>query len=112
MKADIHPKWYKDAKVICACGNEFTTGATMPEIRVEICSNCHPFYTGQMKYIDTAGRIETFKAKRAGAKKKVASKSEKRRIKKEKKLKEELTKPGSLTELRKDKKKKKAKKAS
>ncbi|MCX6705455.1 MAG: 50S ribosomal protein L31, partial [Candidatus Woesebacteria bacterium] len=46
MKTTIHPKWFDDAKVVCACGNTFTTGATVPEIHVEICYNCHPFYTG------------------------------------------------------------------
>jgi large subunit ribosomal protein L31 len=99
MKAAIHPTWYPEAKVTCACGNTFTTGATFPEIRVEICYNCHPFYTGQMKFIDTAGRVDAFKAKLAGATKHV-SKTEKRRVKKEKKLQEELSRPESLAELR------------
>lgn len=99
MKAAIHPTWYPEAKVTCACGNSFTTGATFPEIRVEICYNCHPFYTGQMKFIDTAGRVDAFKAKLAGATKHV-SKTEKRRAKKEKKLQEELSRPESLAELR------------
>ena len=100
MKAVIHPKWYPEAKVTCACGNTFTTGATVPEIRVEICYNCHPFYTGQMKFVDTAGRVDAFRAKQAGASKKVISKTEKRRLKKEKKLREEMERPESLTELR------------
>ena len=60
MKQDIHPTYYKDAKVVCACGNIFTTGSTKPEIRVEICSNCHPFYTGTAKFVDTEGRVERF----------------------------------------------------
>lgn len=60
MKADIHPKWYNDAKVTCVCGNTFTTGSTLPAIRVEICSNCHPFYTGQQKFVDTQGQVEKF----------------------------------------------------
>jgi len=100
MKAAIHPKWYEEAKVTCACGNTFTVGATVPEIHVEICGSCHPFYTGTMKFVDTAGRVDAFKTKMAGAKTKLISKSEKRRIKKEKKLQEELTRPESLTELR------------
>lgn len=99
MKAQIHPTWYPDAKVTCACGNTFTTGATMPEIRVEICYNCHPFYTGQMKFIDTAGRVDAFKAKLAGARTHV-SKTEKRKLKKEKKLQEEMSRPETLAELR------------
>ena len=99
MKAQIHPTWYPEAKVTCACGNTFTTGATVPEIRVEICYNCHPFYTGQMKFVDTAGRVDAFKAKQAGATKHV-SKTEKRKLKKEKKLQEEMERPESLAELR------------
>jgi len=61
MKKDIHPKYYAKAKVKCACGNSFTVGSTVPEINVEICSKCHPFYTGKDKIIDTAGRVERFK---------------------------------------------------
>ena len=101
MKAQIHPKWFKTAKVNCACGNTFTVGATVPELNVEVCSVCHPFYTGQMKYLDAAGRVESFKQKLSHASKKVISKSEKRRIKQEKRIKDELSKPDTLTELRK-----------
>lgn len=61
MRKDIHPKYYPNAKVKCACGNEFTVGATVPKMDVEICSNCHPFYTGKGKMIDAKGRIEKFK---------------------------------------------------
>ncbi len=61
MQANIHPKYYSDAKVKCACGNTWTTGSTLPEIQVEICSNCHPFYTGKEKVLDTRGRIDRFK---------------------------------------------------
>jgi large subunit ribosomal protein L31 len=67
MKTDVHPRYYKDAKVICACGATFTVGATKPEVRVEICASCHPFYTGEEKLIDTAGRVEKFKTRRAKA---------------------------------------------
>ncbi len=63
MKADIHPKYFPEAKVTCACGNKFTIGSTKEKIEVEICSNCHPFYTGNDKVIDTAGRVERFKAR-------------------------------------------------
>jgi large subunit ribosomal protein L31 len=100
MQAQIHPKWYPEAKVTCACGNTFTVGATVPEINVEVCYNCHPFYTGQLKYVDTAGRVEAFKARRAGAQKDVLSKTEKRRLKKQKKIQEEAERPVSLSELR------------
>ena len=64
MKKDIHPEYHK-ALVHCACGNEFETGSTIKNINVEICSNCHPFFTGKQKLIDTAGRIERFKRKYA-----------------------------------------------
>ena len=64
MKTDIHPE-YVEAHVRCTCGNEFTTRSTTPEIRVEICSNCHPFYTGKQKLVDTGGRVERFKRRAA-----------------------------------------------
>lgn len=60
MKNDIHPKYYSDCKVSCVCGNTFTTGSTEPEIKVELCSACHPFYTGKQKFVDTARRVEKF----------------------------------------------------
>ena len=63
MKKDIHPKYNKKTKVVCACGNEFTTGSTMDEIHIELCSNCHPFFTGKQKLVDTAGRVDKFKHK-------------------------------------------------
>ncbi len=63
MKKGIHPDYYENAIVICSCGNTFTTGSTKPEIHVEICSNCHPYYTGKRKIIDTAGRVERFHRK-------------------------------------------------
>ena len=65
MKADIHPK-YVECKVTCGCGNSFTTQATVPELNVEICSACHPFYTGKQKFVDTAGRVEKFQKKFGG----------------------------------------------
>jgi large subunit ribosomal protein L31 len=65
VKKGIHPE-YVQAKVRCGCGNEFTTRSTKPEIHVEICSFCHPFYTGKQKFVDTAGRIEKFKKKYGG----------------------------------------------
>lgn len=60
MKANIHPAWYAEAKVTCACGNTFVTGSTLPEIRVEICSKCHPLFTGAQKFIDTLGQVDRF----------------------------------------------------
>ncbi|HEY4490153.1 MAG TPA: 50S ribosomal protein L31 [Candidatus Paceibacterota bacterium] len=67
MKTDIHPKYYPNATVVCACGNTFTIGSTKEKIEVEICSNCHPFFTGTEKIIDSAGRVEKFKSRRAKA---------------------------------------------
>ena len=68
MKAEIHPTYYPDAKVTCAsCGTTWTTGSTKKEIRVDICSNCHPFFTGKQKLVDTAGRVDRFN-KRYGKK--------------------------------------------
>ena len=61
MKEKIHPKYYTDAKVICACGNTFTVGSTKKELKVESCSQCHPFFTGQQRMVRTAGRVEQFK---------------------------------------------------
>ena len=68
MKPEIHPNYYPTAVVTCACGNTFMTGSTRPELRVEICSNCHPFYTGKQKLMDTGGRVERFQRRleRAG----------------------------------------------
>lgn len=100
MKAAIHPKWFKDTKISCACGNTFTAGATMESIYVEVCSKCHPFYTGQMKYLDAAGRVEAFKTKLSHASKKVVSKTDKRKLKREKRIKEEASRPDTLTALR------------
>ncbi len=62
MKKGIHPEYY-EAEIVCACGNRFKAGSTKKEIRVEICSECHPFFTGKEKLLDTAGRVEKFKRK-------------------------------------------------
>lgn len=64
MKKNTHPTYYPTAKVICACGNNFTTGSIQEEIKTELCSACHPFYTGKQKLIDTARRVEKFTAKK------------------------------------------------
>ena len=61
MKDKIHPKYYTDAQVICSCGNTFTTGATQKLLKVELCSKCHPFFTGEHRIIDTAGQVERFR---------------------------------------------------
>lgn len=78
MKAQIHPMYY-DATVTCACGNTFTTGSTKQELHVDVCSACHPFFTGQMKFVDTQGRVERFqtKMKAATVQKKVKTREQK-----------------------------------
>lgn len=98
MKSDIHPQWYPAAKVSCACGNTFTVGAAKPEIKVDICAKCHPFYTGEMKYVDTLGRVERFQQKQAVGTKMAAAVADKKKKKKEK---EEAARnaPKSLKEM-------------
>ena len=66
MQTDIHPN-YQETQVTCGCGNTFVTRSTRPELRVDICNSCHPFYTGKLKFVDTAGRIDKFKKKFAAA---------------------------------------------
>jgi large subunit ribosomal protein L31 len=61
MKDNIHPKYYSDAKVVCSCGNTFTVGSTRKTLKVELCRACHPFFTGERRMVDTAGRVERFK---------------------------------------------------
>ena len=63
MKKEIHPKYYPDAVVTCACGNSWNTRSTRKEIKTEVCSACHPFFTGQQKFVDTGGRVDRFKKK-------------------------------------------------
>lgn len=75
MKANLHPTWYPEAKVTCACGNTFTTGSTLPEIRVEICSACHPFFTGAQKFVDTLGQVDRFIKKTESSKIKMAQRA-------------------------------------
>ncbi|MBU2608458.1 MAG: 50S ribosomal protein L31 [Chloroflexi bacterium] len=61
MKDKIHPQFFTDAEVICACGSKFTTGSTKKQLKIEVCSQCHPFYTGERRMMDTGGRVEKFK---------------------------------------------------
>ena len=65
MKEKIHPKYFPDAEVTCSCGGKFTTGSTKKTLKVELCSACHPFYTGERRMVDTAGRVERFKQRYA-----------------------------------------------
>jgi large subunit ribosomal protein L31 len=80
MKKEIHPKYYSECKTSCVCGNTFLTGSTEPEIKVELCSACHPFYTGKQKLVDTARRVEKFTAK-ASAKDSVAKDKKGKKVK-------------------------------
>ncbi len=85
MKKDIHPQYFPEAKAVCACGNTFTVGSTKPELNVEICSACHPFYTGKEKLVDTAGRVERFRKLQTKGKEMQAKKvTKKARVKKQK----------------------------
>lgn len=97
MKADILPKWYDQSEVVCACGNIFSVGSTKPSIHVEVCYKCHPFYTGEMKFIDTLGRVERFQQKQEKAKETLKVLADKKQKKKERK--EEARQPKSLREM-------------
>lgn len=78
MKKDIHPTYYKDATVKCACGASYLVGSTEKELSVEICAACHPFYTGKQKLVDTAGRVDKFKARMEAATKAKENKTPKK----------------------------------
>ncbi len=67
MKQGIHPKYFDDAQVVCACGNTFTTRSIKQNIRVDVCARCHPYFTGEHRFIDTKGRVENFQAKQKRA---------------------------------------------
>lgn len=67
MKTEIHPKYYESAEIRCSCGNIFYTGSTKESLRTELCSKCHPFYTGQQKLVDTAGMVDKFQARKKAA---------------------------------------------
>ncbi|MDH7476187.1 MAG: 50S ribosomal protein L31 [Microgenomates group bacterium] len=90
MKKNIHPKYFDQAKVVCSCGNTFTIGSTKESITVEVCNRCHPFYTGEHRYLDTKGRVDAFQKKAAAAaqiKLKRGNKKEKKELKEEKRVK-------------------------
>ena len=93
MKNDIHPKYNEKTTIKCACGAELETGSTQENLEVEICSQCHPFFTGKKKIVDTAGRVDRFKklAKKAAEKKEAAAKASAKK-KKEAKAKKETKK--------------------
>lgn len=93
MKANIHPKYYDNAQVICACGNRLTVGLTEVSVRVELCNKCHPFYTGEEKFVDTEDRIQKFRQKQQVAKqysKKTVKKQEEKQKKEQPKTLREM----------------------
>ena len=98
MKANIHPNWNPEAKVSCACGNTFTTGSTIPEIRVELCNACHPFFTGQAKFVDTLGQVERFQKKTEASKVKMEERKRILEVRKSKITERKLERP-SLKDL-------------
>lgn len=92
MKTDIHPKYYPETKIKCACGHIYTIGSTKENIEVDICANCHPFYTGKENIIDAIGKVERFKKRRATASTTVTrKKTEKKAVKKIKKAEKKAT---------------------
>ena len=93
MKKKTHPKWYPNCRVTCACGNTFTTGSTVDKIEVEICAACHPFFTGELKYVDTLGRVEKLQQQQ--------QKAAKTQLKKKKKVrkKKQAERPETLKEM-------------
>ena len=99
MKTDIHPTWYPDAQVTCACGNTFTVGSTKLSITVEICAKCHPFFTGEMRFVDTLGRVEKFQQKQKSTGVKAVSKKMQKVLKKKMEEEEEAKRPKSLKEM-------------
>lgn len=94
MKAKIHPTYFPNAQVVCACGNRFTVGSTMEAIRIELCDKCHPFYTGEQRFVDTASRIQKYQKKQEIAKKYAAKKT---KVKEEQKIKDQ--EPKTLREM-------------
>jgi large subunit ribosomal protein L31 len=85
MKKDIHPKYFPAAKIACACGNVITVGSTKEDIKIDLCSKCHPFYTGKQKIVDSARRVEKFTERQTKKSAKTTSKKEKTATRKAKK---------------------------
>lgn len=104
MKANIHPIWYPEAKVTCACGEAFITGSTIPLLKVDICSRCHPLFTGKQKFVDTLGQVERFQKKTEVSKTKQAERKlilEKRAAKTQEEKKEKPSLKDLLMQARK-----------
>jgi large subunit ribosomal protein L31 len=100
MKAKIHPQWFDQAKIMCACGQSFTTGATKPEIHVDICYQCHPLFTGEQKFVDVQGRVEKFQSQQQTAlARPYLKKQDKKRLARKKAEEEEAKRPKTLREM-------------
>lgn len=95
MKANIHPQYFDDVMVVCACGNTFQTGSTKDSIKVEICSNCHPFFTGAQRFVDSVGKVQKFQVKQQAAAQKQATVKAKKQAKQD----EEDRRPKTLREM-------------
>lgn len=93
MKSGIHPQYF-ETKVVCACGNTFTMGSTMETLHIELCSKCHPFYTGEQRFVDARSRIQKFQQKQQNAVGYVSKK-----VKKQQQIKKESTGPKTLREM-------------
>ncbi len=94
MKSSIHPKYFENAQVTCACGNRFTVGSTLEIIHIQLCNKCHPFYTGEQKFVDTASRIQKFQDKQMISQKYKAKVIKKKIVEKQKE-----TQPKTLREM-------------
>lgn len=94
MKANIHPQYFENAQVICACGNKFTVGSTQEIIHIELCNKCHPFYTGEQRFVDSASRIQKFQKKMETAKK-----YQEIKVKKKEEIKKQQEGPKTLREM-------------
>lgn len=84
MRKGIHPTWYPEARVICACGNTWTVGASLPELRTDVCSNCHPFFTGEQRIVDTEGQVDRFIKRLEKRQETVVDTTKKKKTRKEK----------------------------
>lgn len=103
MKKDTHPEYHEDATVTCACGKKHKIGSTQENIEVEICSNCHPFYTGEDQLLDTAGRAEKFEKRRKSAEEKAKEQKSKKKKSSKSEEKEEKTEKEKMIEKAKEK---------
>lgn len=94
MKANIHPQYFENAQVVCACGNRFTVGSTMETLHIELCNKCHPFYTGEQRFVDSASRIQKYQAKQE-----VAKRYQEVKVKKKEEEKKKTEGPKTLREM-------------